>query len=102
MARAAHLAAGLAAAALCGLTAGPNTFPFLRANQITRLTIGPVHAQSVVLGADPQGKGSQRTGWGLAVGIAAGRLELLQLLLQLVDASFQLFDRSACVLFVAA
>jgi len=87
--------AGLAAAAFCGLTAGPHPLALLRTDQIARLTIGPVHAESVVLGADPKGEGTQGPSRCLAVRVAAWRLQLFNLKLQLIEPLLQLLERSA-------
>ena len=74
-------------------TTGPDTLALLRADQIARLAVGPVHPKSVILGADPQGEGAE----GACRGLAVGRSQCLKLLLQLVEPLLKLFKRSARV-----
>ena len=78
-------------------TTGPDTLALLRADQIARLAVGPVHPKSVILGADPQGEGAEGACRCLAIGVAARRPQSLNLLLQLVEPLLNLFERSARV-----
>ena len=76
--------------------AGPDAFAFFTAQQITSLAIGPVQAQTIVIGSESQCERAQWPGRGLFVRLIEGTSCFLDAVLQLIQAHFQALDRSIC------